>query len=189
VTSVPALPFEKLIAYRLQCVELGKEYKENVARSAIDGLWEEKGGDPSLLLGQVESPEYFEQNSVRARAIRMDDRSAKAELEKAQLDARKQIATRNSAVLEGEFKDSKIAELERQLAEARGKATKAPEKTATPPKSPSATPDATWGRNELIAYGNAHGLTLPKNLVGASKNEVLEAILQQENKPDEALIG
>jgi hypothetical protein len=189
VTDIPPTPLEKLLGYRVQAIALGKEFKENLVRSTINGMWEEKNGDPAYLLPLVDEPEYIPVNATRARAVRMDDREALAEVEEAKKAGADQLANRDKAALENQLLIGRIAELEAKLANLTPDAPKPAAKAAPVAVESTAnrtTPDATWTKPELVAYGKAHGITLPSRIDFASKASVLEAILAAETP---ALVG
>lgn len=193
MADIPATPFEKFLSLRVHYIEQGKEFRENDIRDNINATWEEKGGDPALLLPLVDNPETIEASDSRKRAIRMDDREAKAELEKARLDARTKLQAEKSAGDELSLMKQRNAELEERLAalEARqgapaGKASKAaPASKPTPAPKPAAVvpdgaPTVEWQKPELLAFIEREGLERPKgNPQFISKNVLLESILGQ----------
>lgn len=162
---------------------MGTEFRENVVRAVINQGWEEKGGEPALLLEMVKDPEFIPESPERARAIRMDDREAKAELEKAQLEARALMDQRQRSAQEIALKDSRIAELEAKLAEVGAEPVSTP--IAEKPESVrSGGPNATWTRPELLTYAEQNGIAI-KNKQFATKVALLEAILSTGQAADE----
>ncbi len=184
MNSTPATPFEKYLTWRLQHIELGKAFNENIAKSAINNLWLQMGGSEAQLLELSDDPEIIPESEQRARALRMDDREAKAELEKMRLDARQQMASAKSRVQESALKDSRILELERRLAELEtGMPASPPMRVvadgSTPEPAREGVPDVTWSRQEIYTWADAKGYRLPHNPQFASKSVALNHILAQ----------
>lgn len=195
MNSIPAAPFEKYLTVRLLYLEKGKAFDENVVKAAINQEWSERGGDASQLLDLAASPEIIPENPARARAIRLDDRAAKQELEREALAGRQRLAARDAAARETALKDARIAELERRLA-ALGGDTAAPsapapetkggdEAAPAPERAPEAVPDGTWRKAEIVTWAEQHGYTLPPNPTFASTAVVLDHVLTQHRLTEE----
>jgi len=189
--SLPATPFEKLGTMRLQYIERGKEFNENDIRASINTQWleacaiKESTKDPALVLPMAKAPEFIPESPERARALRMESRDAKAEMEKirkANQDAQTAHSQENAEL---ELMKARVARLEAALEKATAPPAEAP--AAVPVTDPAPVdsrglPDERWMKPDILIWADEHSIDLTrmsKPKVFVTKAELLETILTQ----------
>lgn len=207
--SQPASPVEKFFTLKQHYLTKGKEWKWQEMRDMVLHEYVEDKRWPAdhYLIRALASitDEDAEMSPERARLVRMDDREAKAELERRRLlDEQKRREIDEGA---GTYQADDIAELKAQIAaltaalqqsnpavaEVVAEAgtsedveTAAKEAVAEAEKIASGQPTLANTRAELIRYADRNNLGLPDRLRAnhIAKTEILEFILEAQQAKD-----
>lgn len=184
VDIVPT-PIEKLVAWRIQHIELGKEFKENEIRASINDWWRQRGGDAKLLLPMVDSPEYIPESAERARSIRMDERAAKAEVDRAKEEGLQLLETLKRDDDYARLLQQRIDELEQKLAQVAGASqTEQKPQLRVVEQAGDDRPDMSWSRQRLIEYAKRVGAPITPD---ATKAELLQTIYDKTSQIEEVV--
>lgn len=178
-----ASPLEKLWTVRQAHLEAGKAFDERVWRAEIDRQYREKGWSDDRLLGESGSPEYIPASPEYARRVRMEDREAVAELERAKAATRAQVAQSSENAILGAMKDARIAELEAQVRELMQEPVQAPAPSPLPASTdPMANtiggdrPHPGWTKAMVMQWASEHGIPVAEGF-GGTKAELIDAVL------------
>lgn len=196
--DAPATPYEKLRCLELQARALGKAFNENDAIDYVNSWWLARGGDRSFLLKHVPDPLILEESEERARQIRLDDRSAREELERAQKEAQESIRTIADKRIADEMLQVRLAKLEEKLMQVlaenerlkalstseeaeEAKAAIIERSAAEAKETPRhGRPDMSWSLAQLKTY--ARGIGITENLEGWTKAQILQEIVVREDE-------
>lgn len=207
--SQPASPVEKFFTLKQHYLTKGKEWKWQEMRDMVLHEYVEDKRWPAdhYLIRALASitDEDAEMSPERARLVRMDDREAKAELERRRLlDEQKRREIDEGA---GTYQADDIAELKAQIAAltaalqqsnpavaevvaevvaSEDVETAAKEAVAEAEKIASGQPTLANTRAELIRYADRNNLGLPDRLRAnhIAKTEILEFILEAQQAKD-----
>lgn len=207
--SQPASPVEKFFTLKQHYLTKGKEWKWQEMRDMVLHEYVEDKRWPAdhYLIRALASitDEDAEMSPERARLVRMDDREAKAELERRRLlDEQKRREIDEGS---GNYQADDIAELKAQIAaltaalkqpvtaqavETQVPVTDVPDVTAgqeavaEAEKIASGQPTLANTRAELIRYADRNNLGLPERLRAnhIAKTEILEFILEAQQAKD-----
>lgn len=207
--SQPASPVEKFFTLKQHYLTKGKEWKWQEMRDMVLHEYVEDKRWPAdhYLIRALASitDEDAEMSPERARLVRMDDREAKAELERRRLlDEQKRREIDEGS---GNYQADDIAELKAQIAaltaalkqpvtaqavETQVPVTDVPDVTAgqeavaEAEKIASGQPTLANTRAELIRYADRNNLGLPDRLRAnhIAKTEILEFILEAQQAKD-----
>lgn len=207
--SQPASPVEKFFTLKQHYLTKGKEWKWQEMRDMVLHEYVENKRWPAdhYLIRALASitDEDAEMSPERARLVRMDDREAKAELERRRLlDEQKRREIDEGA---GTYQADDIAELKAQIAAltaalqqsnpavaevvaevvaSEDVETAAKEAVAEAEKIASGQPTLANTRAELIRYADRNNLGLPDRLRAnhIAKTEILEFILEAQQAKD-----
>lgn len=205
--SQPASPVEKFFTLKQHYLTKGKEWKWQKMRDMVLHEYVEDKQWPAdhYLIRALASitDEDAEMSPERARLVRMDDREAKAELERRRLlDEQKRREIDEGA---GTYQADDIAELKAQIAVLTAALqqsnpavaevvaevvasfeTAAKEAVAEAEKIASGQPTLANTRAELIRYADRNNLGLPDRLRAnhIAKTEILEFILEAQQAKD-----
>ncbi len=207
--SQPASPVEKFFTLKQHYLTKGKEWKWQEMRDMVLHEYVEDKRWPAdhYLIRALASitDEDAEMSPERARLVRMDDREAKAELERRRLlDEQKRREIDEGS---GNYQADDIAELKAQIAAltaalkqpvtAQAVETQVPvtdvtdvtagqEAVAEAEKIASGQPTLANTRAELIRYADRNNLGLPDRLRAnhIAKTEILEFILEAQQAKD-----
>lgn len=208
--SQPASPVEKFFTLKQHYLTKGKEWKWQEMRDMVLHEYVEDKRWPAdhYLIRALASitDEDAEMSPERARLVRMDDREAKAELERRRLlDEQKRREIDEGA---GTYQADDIAELKAQIAAltaalqqsnpavaevvaevvaSEDVETAAKEAVAEAEKIASGQPTLANTRAELIRYADRNNLGLPERLRAnhIAKTEILEYILEAQSKAED----
>lgn len=178
-----ATPIEKLFALEQHYVETGKEFKENEMRQYVNDWWLARGGDSRLLLPMVDNPKYYPEDPKRARAVRMDDREAKAEMERLKAEAQQKISEMKQDAVKVSLweerarrQEEEIQRMREELARLKGEASKPqPEPEPAPAIEHDAEiPDLSWTKSHLLEYARRHNIVVDGDM---TKSEIYQTII------------
>lgn len=207
--SQPASPVEKFFTLKQHYLTKGKEWNWQVMRDMVLHEYVEDKRWPAdhYLIRALASitDEDAEMSPERARLVRMDDREAKAELERRRLldeqkrreidegsgnyqaddiaELKAQIAALTAALKQG---NPAVAEVVEAAVASEDVETQGKEAVAEAEKIASGQPTLANTRAELIRYADRNNLGLPERLRAnhIAKTEILEFILEAQQPKD-----
>jgi hypothetical protein len=161
------------------------------ARASINTQWleacaiKESTKDPALILPMAKDPEFIPESPERARALRMESRDAKAEMEKIRKANQDAQTAHSQESAELELMKARVARLEAALEKATAPPAEAP--AAVPvaeavPVDSRGLPDERWMKPDILIWADEHSIDLTrmsKPKVFVTKAELLETILTQ----------
>lgn len=201
--STPATPLEKYYILKDEYMRLGKEWRWEAMRDYVRDQYLEKGWPENhFLMRALETINDQDMGLApeRARLLRLDDRDAKAEAERAAAADRQRVMEVQGQQTNEASKDAQINELKAMVQQllAREGAAVRNEPTALPAPAEDTTaaveharnavegpngaglPTIDWTKKAMVDWATGRGISVPEDLLAnqfTPKAEVLNHVL------------